>query len=315
MLPPGTPLQIRNVQPKVSSVEFVLASLGWAASERTAQVATMEASLQQGQAAGVLLLAAYRNDVPVAALLAHSLPGRTAAIWPVGMAAGESETTATALFSELHRCLAQSGTTLCQALVPASDDPASGRWRGAGYQQGANLLSMTCEAVNLPTQSPPQADLHFVPTQPGDEGQLSQLVERTYEKTLDCPLLNGMRQGSDVLEGYRQGGAFRPELWFQIQRAMDKGRLPIGCLFLMEHPANRNLELVYFGLVPEARGRGLGRQIVQRAMWEARQAGVERLVLAVDATNTPAIDIYSAAGFWVWDERRLWVRSIGDVKS
>ena len=37
----------------------------------------------------------------------------------------------------------------------------------------------------------------------------------------------------------------------------------------------------------------------------------ERLVLAVDAANEPAIAMYSAAGFWAWEERAIWVKRLG----
>jgi hypothetical protein len=32
--------------------------------------------------------------------------------------------------------------------------------------------------------------------------------------------------------------------------------------------------------------------------------------LAVDATNEPALEIYSQAGFWAWERRRAMVRLV-----
>jgi len=79
-------------------------------------------------------------------------------------------------------------------------------------------------------------------------------------------------------------------------------------LLLADHPSARHWELVYMGLVPEARGRGWGRQITQHAQLMARRAGVDRIVLAVDAANSPALEMYRAAGFEKWDRRHVLVR-------
>jgi ribosomal protein S18 acetylase RimI-like enzyme len=65
---------------------------------------------------------------------------------------------------------------------------------------------------------------------------------------------------------------------------------------------------MYMGLVPEARGRGWGRQITQHAQWSASRAGVERIVLAVDRVNEPALRMYRSTGFEMWDRRCVYVR-------
>ena len=63
------------------------------------------------------------------------------------------------------------------------------------------------------------------------------------------------------------------------------------------------------GLIPEARGQEHGIDIVRYAQWLAAEAGAERLVLAVDAANAPAIRVYSAAGFQTWDRRSVFLRT------
>jgi mycothiol synthase len=82
----------------------------------------------------------------------------------------------------------------------------------------------------------------------------------------------------------------------------------LGCLLLADHPDQRIWELVYMGIVPEARGRGLGLALARQAQWRARQAGAERLVLAVDAANEPALRGYAAAGFITWDRRSVFLK-------
>jgi ribosomal protein S18 acetylase RimI-like enzyme len=108
----------------------------------------------------------------------------------------------------------------------------------------------------------------------------------------------------DVLEGYQATGKFRAENWLTVQtRGQDA-----GVLLLADHPVARHWELVYMGLVPEGRGRGLGRQITEYAQFLARRQNVERIVLAVDAANSPALAMYRSAGFEPWDCRTVYVR-------
>ena len=133
--------------------------------------------------------------------------------------------------------------------------------------------------------------------------RLISLMDRTYKDTADCPALNGIRETSDVVDGYRAVGRFSPDLWLLVRHADQD----IGCLLLTDHPDDHALELVYMGIVPESRGRGFGIEIVRYAQWVTRTHGRQRLLLAVDAANAPAIEIYAAAGFISWDRRSVMV--------
>jgi ribosomal protein S18 acetylase RimI-like enzyme len=55
-------------------------------------------------------------------------------------------------------------------------------------------------------------------------------------------------------------------------------------------------EVIYLGLTPGARGRGLGRAVLRHALELARDH-VPFLELAVDLRNTPAVRLYRSAGF------------------
>jgi ribosomal protein S18 acetylase RimI-like enzyme len=68
------------------------------------------------------------------------------------------------------------------------------------------------------------------------------------------------------------------------------------------------LEIVYLGVVPECRGRGIGYALTRQAQWIASLAERERVVLAVDAANRPAISAYETAGFIAWDRRTVLIR-------
>jgi mycothiol synthase len=163
---------------------------------------------------------------------------------------------------------------------------------------------LSCESDLFPTQAPACNGLQFAAYDASERGRLMDVVERTYEGTLDCAGLNGMRRMEDVIDGYRETGVFRPENWL-IAANDDRD---VGVLLLADHPRAAHWELLYMGLVPEARGNGWGCEIVQQAQWLARRAGVERIVLAVDAVNQPALAMYERAGFTAWDRRSVFVR-------
>lgn len=67
-------------------------------------------------------------------------------------------------------------------------------------------------------------------------------------------------------------------------------------------------ELANIAVVPEARGRGLGRRLLDAALDEAAAAGAHAVYLEVRASNTPAQQLYASAGFTRIGERRGYYR-------
>jgi mycothiol synthase len=203
------------------------------------------------------------------------------------------------------------GARLVQALLETNSNTSAKRFRHAGFVQLAELLYLVSEPAAFPTAAPAE-HLQFEPWIAATDGRFEVIVERTYAGTCDCPQLNGVRLTSEVLAGYRSVGQFDPQRWL-IARS---GEQDIGCLLIAEHP-QKIWELVYMGLVPEARGHGYGLEITRHGQWLARQAGTARFAAAVDATNAPAIRIYAAAGMKSWDRRAAWLRILdpADVRQ
>ena len=81
----------------------------------------------------------------------------------------------------------------------------------------------------------------------------------------------------------------------------------IGVLLLTDVPEWRGWDLAYLGVVPEARGRGLGRQLAIKALRAARSGGATQLTLAVDARNFPAWHLYARLGFEAFDNREVYL--------
>lgn len=69
-------------------------------------------------------------------------------------------------------------------------------------------------------------------------------------------------------------------------------------LSLETRRANRHKgHLVSMYVAPEFSGKGLGRTLVDTVLFEARQLGLERLVLTVTDGNQSALALYTRAGF------------------
>ncbi len=198
---------------------------------------------------------------------------------------------------------------LVQALLELDAADSAERFRKAGFQQVAELLYL----VSLPEKFPksqPATDLEFEPWSAATKDRFEAAVERTYIDTRDCPQLNGIRPTSEVLVGYRSAGSFDPARWLLVRHA-DRD---VGCLLIIEHP-HKIWELAYMGLVPEARGHGWGLAITRHGQWLARQRGASRFVLAVDATNAPALRAYGAAGLETWDRRAAWLKILDPANA
>jgi ribosomal protein S18 acetylase RimI-like enzyme len=72
---------------------------------------------------------------------------------------------------------------------------------------------------------------------------------------------------------------------------------PIGRLFLFR--GEKSIEVVDIALVPELRGKGLGRELLQEVIDEARSAG--RQVAIYVEHNNPARHLYDRLGFELVD--------------
>jgi mycothiol synthase len=262
-------------------------------------------------AAATLMIARHGTELCGAAW-GQLQPGKTAIYW-VPQFSTHATVDADA-GSRLTRAVAESldaaGVDLTQTLLPDGSAPVAGVLKSAGFIYLAELLYLAGDNKSVPAGIQHRPKLEFAEYDDSQRSRLVALVERTYLDSRDCAAMNGKRQMNDVLEGYRATGVYRPENWMIVRSEQHD----VGVLLLAEEPAAGHCELVYMGLVPEARGQGYGVQIARHALRLAERMGAERVVLAVDAANGPAIAMYSEAGFMVWDRRTVYVRYRGEKK-
>jgi mycothiol synthase len=294
---------IRAATPDQQSRALSLVFSGEEHEDPAAQVAAALAAANDDEHALDGLLVACRGREVVGAIWGQTMPGRTAVVWPPRLVEDESQETAEALLRSLDEHLSSRNVRMAQAVLMSHDGLDATCLRDGGYQHAADLLYLASERSQFP-DSPPSSPLDFHPYQPSDQPRLAALIEQTYEGTRDCPSLNGVRDTQDVLEGYRQTGQSGWRHWLLVQHE----HRDVGCLLLADHTEHDQWELVYMGVLPAARGRGWGVEITRYGQWLTLCAGKQRLVLAVDAANEPAIAMYVTAGFAECARRSVWLK-------
>jgi ribosomal protein S18 acetylase RimI-like enzyme len=249
------------------------------------------------------LLVARQGGQLRGAVWARVSSGRIASVWPPRICRGAPEDTISPLLDAMDRFLKAKDARVAQAVVDPHDQEGAGRLEADGYHASTDLLYLTCLRDRFPMEEP-ASRLEFEPYCPNQQRRLTNIVCRTYDGTYDFPELNETCEAEDVLAGYRETGVHDPNVWLFVR---ERGR-DVGCLLLTDHPQDRQFELLYMGLVPEARGRCRGIDVTRHALWLTAQAGRPQIVLGVDAANEPAIRMYQRAGFTPLDRKRVMLK-------
>jgi mycothiol synthase len=235
------------------------------------------------------------------ALVCLPVPGRSALLWPPGVVAERREELEDALLRHATSWLRQRGVKLTQTLLAPEEAFLAAPLLRNGFAEVTRLwfmrhdLILPLHCLHLP------ARLDYQPF--AGDALFRRTLARTYEGTLDCPEINGVRGLDDILEGHRSQGAFDAERWWL---ARDGGEA-VGVLLMTEMPDSGAWELAYMGVTPEARRRGVGREMLLHALCAARAADAPSVTLSVDARNEPAWKLYRSLGFDAYEERLVYL--------
>ena len=299
--PERTPWKIEHAE--------TLAQRGQAAAILVAHLAPQLADLRRQEIETTAtprdLFLACRGAEAIGAVAALRMPGQLSLFWPPRIVESEDAAMRQKLAAELIastlQAQAREGVALAQAMLAADDDPQP--FVAAGFTHLAQLIYLQTSREAFP-QQPPQR-VSFEPLAAEDEDRFRRLLAGTYEQTLDCPGLHRVLSVDATLAGYRGQASYEPGLWFIARHAGQD----VGCLILAAHSPDL-WELVYMGLVPDARGQGLGQDLVAQALWLAGQQQASVLALAVDAANAPALAAYGRFGFAPFDELAVYIRPL-----
>lgn len=203
------------------------------------------------------------------------------------------------------------GIHLAQALLDPSSVALAGTLDQLGFERMAELLYM-----QRPTRGDDARDrlITSVKTHPyrtGIDHLFRETILATYRQSLDCPALNGMRSIDDIMAGHQAAGEFDPQLWTLL--VLDNQ--PVGVTLLSRQRPADTLELVYLGLTPSVRGKGLGDIAMHHLLGQAAASGMSRLSLAVDAHNTPAIRLYTRHGFAPMGSKHAFLRDLRHARQ
>lgn len=208
----------------------------------------------------------------------------------------------------LSRCCwwaIETGSNLLQIVT----DPLDVRRRDlcveCGFQELTDLLymarSVTAPVANVETPS----GMEWVNYDIGRHELFKKTIAQTYRDSLDCPELESLRDIDDIVDGHRAAGPFDGQLWWVLLRC---GK-PIGVVLLARLGTSETMELTYMGLVPDARGLGLGELLLRQAIALTAQHKMLALALAVDCRNKPAYHLYRRLGFSVMLRKKALIYS------
>lgn len=244
-----------------------------------------------------------------ATVLAVPNPGRTAMLFASHPPLGELIPRVAAVIDRACTDLRDLPVDLAQVLLEPAERRDRAAYLSADFTELAMLGYMERSLRRLPEAPPPPPGITIEVFDETRVDDVRGILDRSYENTLDCPGLFGLRRTADILEGHRATGEHDPNLWFLL---IDRG-VAEGVLLFNPSASDRSIELVYLGLAAAVRGRGLGRWLLQSGLSRLRGRPETTVKLAVDEANAPALALYRAAGFRRTQRRVALVRPIRTV--
>ncbi len=252
--------------------------------------------------AGILVV---RNAAGLRGALACSpVPGAGGLVWPPQVTPGADQAALEDLLVQ-QACawLYGRGTKLAQSLLPAHECALAGPLERNGFRHITQLCYMRHDLTVPMALLGTNVRCRFESFAQCDRDLFERTLLQTYDGTEDCPEVNGIRTIGEIMEGHRSQGVHDPERWWLVWAAAR----PIGVMLLTEMPDGDGWDLVYLGIVPEARRQGFGRELALKALCEAKAADACQLTLSVDIRNRPACQLYRRVGFESFDVRAVYL--------
>lgn len=242
------------------------------------------------------------------AWLALLLPGRVAMVMlPSSRRSGLDAADQRAAVAAGVEALSDQGLYFAQALLESDDAQQRGLLEEFGFRRLTTLRYMQ-RACAWPNVQPPEADgVEWVAYDAASHAEFRRTLLLTYQESRDCPELTGIRPMDEVIASHQATGPFDPRLWELVR----VGGQVAGCILLSRLTFGPLMEIVYVGVVPGMRQRGIGALLMRRALQHARLAGAAELMVVFDVRNSPAGRLYGRFGFERVAEREAYVRFFG----
>jgi ribosomal protein S18 acetylase RimI-like enzyme len=281
--------------------------------ERDVRVANALALVAQDELDPRGVMVARADSRLTGAMVCVRLPGAGGLVWPPQALPGPSAATIIDLLVRgALSWLRAGGAKVAHAILAVAENSLAEPLVRNGFRHITRLWYLRHDLTSgssarrgSPDPAAPSDDpgLTFETFARCDPKQFARTLQLTYEGTLDCPELNGVRTVEEIIAGHQGQGSHDPNLWWLVRRAS----MPLGVLLLTEMPEWDALDIAYLGVIPAARGQGLGRILTAQALAAAHETGKSRVTLAVDARNLPAWNMYLALGFEPHEEREVYL--------
>lgn len=235
---------------------------------------------------------AERGGEVAFAILPVPNPGRTMLLLTPGELREAQEDVAGMLIEAIAGRAGESGMNLAQVLLEPTDSSVVKVYAEHAFQHLAELIYLQGNIRRTVSEPELPDDYNWTRYSEASHGRFAAAIAASYQQSLDCPALTGMRNIEDTVAGHRAAGEFDPELWFLLSEG-DEAR---GVLLLSPVNHAEAMELVYLGLVPGARGKGIGDVLMRQALATTARRKLSMLTLAVDSRNAPALKLYFRHG-------------------
>jgi GNAT superfamily N-acetyltransferase len=251
-----------------------------------------------------LLFGAYDSGGLAGAGLAVESPGKAALVLAGGNPADDRSYAAIrAALTSVRDAAWDRSIRLLEVLTPIDADRLGKSVADVGFRHLTQLIYLQREVSRGASPTKDRSDVTFVHYTEARDELFQETLDRTYAQSLDCPELTGLRSAAEILAGHRATGEHDPALW---SVAMCE-QTPVGVLLLSPIARSEALEVVYTGVTPPARGKGVGDALLARAIQTATRTSAKQLALAVDERNAPARRLYGRWGFVECARRDAWI--------
>ncbi|MSR68807.1 MAG: GNAT family N-acetyltransferase [Phycisphaerales bacterium] len=228
-----------------------------------------------------------------AALLTRS-PGRTAMLHVTSPCNPGDQAVGTALVQRAITAAGRLDARVVQVLVEPEQESTREMFLNGGMRSIGTLAYLERPRSRDFAAEPARPEgASTRPWCPTERALLERLLEETYIDSLDCPGLAKMRLTEEILDGHIHTGIIHPTSW----SILEVNGIPCGVSLASEIPGAHCMELVYFGLAPAARGRGLGGYLLDCACRDGQRHGDFSMALACDERNISAMKLYKSRGF------------------
>jgi mycothiol synthase len=297
-------LQPRPVRPEEWARAFQRIFQYFPLEDRQARVENALRLVRLGELepAGVIVIA--DRHVVLGAMVCLPVPGASGLIWPPQAVSGSAQRDIEdQLLSYAIRWLRRRGAKLGQTLLAEDETSLAIPLERHGFAHITSLWYLRHNLEPLPVRGTAVPELTYQTYLGCSHDRFHETLLRSYEQTRDCPEVNGVRTLAEIIEGHQAQGIYDPAHWVLAYQADE----PVGVCLVAEISEWQGWDLSYVGVVPEARGRGIGRELTRKTLQEAGAAGATQVTLAVDTRNRPAWNLYLDLGFEVFDRREVYL--------